>query len=430
MRDIKDVEMKVMKMPINKLLEAPYNPNRMKKSVFKKLIENIRKNKAYSPLIYNKRTGNIIGGNHRLRALRELGYKEIFVVPVDKSLEEEMSFCLALNKIAGTPDLASLPMVFNALQSNPELLSATGFDMPEIYQIIDAQTVHPVEEFDPKKELTRGEKAITKPGDIVELGVHKITCGSTTEPETLKRLLGKDVIKLVHMDLPYGCSFDPNNRPHSPRDKNQGSFSLPIKNDDLVGTKYLAWLKDVMAAITPFLSDTAPLYLWSGFVNFGLMTQLLLDLNFHVSNVITWIKPTACPGFGFAYKYASEFLLYAFPKGKGKRCWYGPENETNVWEIDREDGVSALHPTVKPTALARRVLRNSSQKGDIVFDGVMGVGFNLLACNQMGRIFRGVDCEPLYIDLCVRRYAQAFGMDSLSPEVRQKYFEGGNHGKA
>lgn len=419
--------MEVIKMAIEKLKEAPYNPNRMKKSVFRKLVENIRKNKIYSPLIYNAQTGNVIGGNHRLRALLELGYEEVFVVVVNMSLEEEMAFGLFLNKNVGEFNQPSLPMIFNFLQSNQELLAATGFEMPEICQITDTHTVHPVEEFDPVKESSRSKKVITKPGDMVELGVHKIICSDTANPETVNLLLGKEKINLVHMDLPYGAFFDPANRPQSPWNRKQKSKTMLIKNDDLVGLKYLAWFKELMVVITPFLSDTAPLYLWSGFVNFGQMTQLLLELNFHVSNVITWIKPTACPGFG-SYKYASEFLLYAFPKGKGKRCWYGPENETNVWEIDREDGVSALHPTVKPTALARRVLRNSSQKGDIVFDGVMGVGFNLLACEQMGRIFRGVDCEPLYIDFCVKRYAQAFGMDSLSPEVRRKYF-GGNYGK-
>ncbi len=422
--------MKVIEMAIDGLKEAPYNPNRMTKSVFRKLVENIRKNKVYSPLIYNAQTGHVIGGNHRLRALLELGYKAVFVVVVNMSLEEEMAFNLFLNKNVGEFNQPSLPMIFNALQSNQELLAATGFEMPEICQIADTHTVHPVEEFDLVKESARSKKVITEPGDIVELGVrrHKIGCANTANPKTMSRLLGKEKINLVHMDLPYGAFFDPANRPQSPKDRVRKSESIPIKNDDLVGPKYIAWVKEVMAAMAPFLHDTAPIYLWSGFVNFGSMTQLLIELNFHVSNVITWIKPTACPGFGCAYKFASEFLLYAFPKGKGKQCWYGPKNETNVWEIDREDGVSALHPTVKPTALARRVLRNSSQKGDIVFDGCMGVGFNLLACEQMGRIFRGVDCEPLYIDFCVKRYAQAFGMASLSSEVKRKYF-GGDHAK-
>jgi len=422
-------EMKVIKMPIEQLREAPYNPNRMNKSKYRRLVDNIKKTGAYSPPFFNQRTGNVPGGNHRLRVLRELGYKEVYVVPVNMTLEEEMAFNLFLNKNVGEFDMPSLPMIFNALQSNQELLSATGFDMPEIYQILDAHTVYPIEEFSPENELAHSGPVITKPGDVVELGLHKIICADTANPETLPLLLGKERIYLVHMDLPYGASFDPANRPQALKNRNRTSGAIPIKNDDLVGPKYLAWLKGVMSAVVPYLSETSPLYLWSGFVNFGLMTQLLIDLNFHVSNVITWIKPTACPGFG-SYKFASEYLLYAFPKGKGKKSWYGPENESNVWEVDREDGVSALHPTVKPTALARRVLRNSSKKGDVVFDGCMGVGFNLLACEQMGRIFRGVDCEPLYIDLCIRRYAQAFGMDKLSPQVRRKYFAGGKHGKA
>ncbi len=426
MKAIKDIEMQVVKMPIDKLREAPYNPNRMNKSKFRKLVDNIKETKAYSPLFFNSRTGNVPGGNHRLRALRELGYQEVYVVPVNMSLEKEMAFNLFLNKNVGEFDMPSLPMIFNALQYNQALLTATGFDIPEICQILDAHTVYPVEDFNPDNELTHSGAIITKPGDVVELGLHKIICADTANPETLSLLLGKERISLGHMDLPYGASFDPANRPQSLKNRGCTSGAIPIKNDDLVGSKYIAWLREVMSTVMPYLSETAPLYLWSGFVNFGPMTQLLIDLNFHVSNVITWIKPTACPGFG-SYKFASEYLLYAFPKGKGKKCWYGPENESNVWEVDREDGVSALHPTVKPTALARRVLRNSSKKGDIVFDGCMGVGFNLLASEQMGRIFRGVDCEPHYIDICVRRYAQAFGMDSLSPQIRRKYFAGGKH---
>ena len=131
--------MKVIKMAIDRLKEAPYNPNRMKKSVFRKLVENIKKNKVYSPLIYNAQTGYVIGGNHRLRALLELGYKEVFVVEVNMSLEEEMSFSLFLNKNVGEFNQPSLPMIFDALQSNQELLAGTGFEMPEIFQIIGSK---------------------------------------------------------------------------------------------------------------------------------------------------------------------------------------------------------------------------------------------------------------------------------------------------
>ena len=416
-------DMKVVKIPINEVREAPYNANVMDRKKFSKLIEHIKKNKTYAPLYFNKRTGNIAAGNHRLRALKELGYKDVFVVVIDMSLKEEMAFSLFCNKNIGEFNQPSLPMIFNALESDKELLLETGFEISEIFRILDTHTVHSIEEFNPEAELHK--KAITKPGDIIQLNKHKIACGNTEDPVLLKKLLGNDTIELLHMDLPFGCEFDPDNRPHLPNDKKHPISALPIKNDDLIGDSYIAWVRQVITAIKPFLSDKAPLYLWSGFINFGPMTQLLVELGFHVSNVITWIKPVACPGFG-SYKFASEFLLYAFPKGQGKLCWYGPKNETNVWEIDRQEGISTtdLHPTVKATALARRVLRNSSQRGGIVFDGVMGVGFNLLACEQMGRIFRGIDCQGVYIDIAVKRYAQTYGLNSLSSEIRDKYFGG------
>ena len=417
-------QMNVTKMPLDKITEAPYNPRKMDKKVFKKLVENIRKNQVYSPLIVNERTSYVIGGNQRLRALRELCYTEAFVVLVNMSLEEEMAFNIALNKLVGEFDEPSLPAIFNALQTDQELLAGTGFDLQEVFQIIDMHTVHPVEEFDADKELSPGKNTVTKPGDIVQLAAHKIICADTARKENIALLLGDEKVNLLHMDLPYGCLYDPNNRPHSPQDRDQHSAASPIKNDDLIGEEYLSWLKEVLLAVAPFLSDGTSMYLWSGFRNFGPMTQLLMEMGFYVSNVIVWVKPSACPGFGH-YKFASEFLLYVFPKGKGSRCWHGPKNETNVWEVDREEDCSALHPTVKPTSIARRVIRNSSKKGNIVFDGCAGVGFNLLACQQMGRIFRGCEIEPRYVDICVRRFVKMFGMDKVSPEIRHKYFEGG-----
>lgn len=161
-------------------------------------------------------------------------------------------------------------------------------------------------------------------------------------------------------------------------------------------------------------------YFWNGLRNFGGMTQALEEEGFCVSNIITWIKGSACPGYG-DYKFSSEFLLYSWLKN-GKHHWYGPPNETNVWQIDRQISDARLHPTAKPIELARRVLRNSSKRNDVIFDGCMGAGFNLIACQQMGRIFRGGDVECTYIDTAVKRYIRTFGIDSVSKEVRAKYF--------
>ncbi|MEI6049561.1 MAG: DNA methyltransferase [Bacteroidota bacterium] len=419
--------MEITKKPIDAVKYAPYNARTMKDKVFEKLKENIRTFKVYSPLIVNTQTWHVVGGNQRLRALKELGYEEVDVVLVNLPLNKEMSLNLALNKLVGEFDNPSLPVIFQEIMQDQELLSLSGFEPLEVFQIIDTHTTHTDEDFDVEKEISQVDKPITAPGDIVELGPHKITSASTTQKETLDRLLGDEKIALVHMDLPYGCSYDSRNRPKSPQKGKQKASWKAIENDDLVGEEYLQWFKEVVATIIPFLAQGAPAYFWSGFRNFGMMTQLLMELGFYVANVNTWIKPVACPGFG-DYKFSSEFLIYSWFKGGGSHRWFGPKNETNVWEVDHDEAAGKLHPTAKPVSLARRVLRNSSQRGDIVFDGCMGAGFNLLACQEMGRVFRGCDLECAYIDISVRRYIRAFGIDSVSAEVRSKYF-GGNYGK-
>jgi DNA modification methylase len=420
--------MKRIKMMIEELKYAPYNPRTMRKAVFERLKENIRVFKVYSPLIVNARNNQVIGGNQRLRALIELGYKEVDVVLVDLSPERELALNLALNKLVGEFDNPALPVIFQELMKDQELLSLSGFELPEVFNLIDMHTTHPDEDFDLEKEVSGIEKPITAPGDLIELGPHKISCSDTAKKETLDKLLGDEKIALVHMDLPYGCVYNSCNRPKSPQKRKQKAMWKPIENDDLVGEEYLKWFRTVVVTVKPSLITGAPGYFWGGFRNFGMMTQVLEEEGFYVANVNTWVKPRACPGFG-DYSFASEFLLYAWLKGNGPHRWFGPKNETNIWEFERDEASGRLHPTAKPVSLARRVLANSSQKNNIVFDGCAGAGFNLIACQQMGRVFRGCEIEPLYLDICVRRYIRAFGMDSVSEEVRQKYFVGGSHGK-
>ncbi len=420
--------MEITKMMIEELKYAPYNPRTMRKAVFERLKENIRFFKVYSPLIVNTQTNHVVGGNQRLRALRELGYKEVDVVLVDLSLDKEMSLNLALNKLVGEFDNPALPVIFQELMKDQELLSLSGFELPEVFNLIDMHTTHPDEDLDLEKEISGIEKPITAPGDLVELGPHKIICSDTAKKETLDKLLGDEKIALVHMDLPYGCSYNSGNRPKSPQKRKQKAVWKPIENDELVGEEYLNWFRKVVVTVKPSLIIGALGYFWGGFRNFGMMTQVLEEEGFYVANVITGVKPRACPGFG-DYSFASEFLLYTWLKGNGPHRWFGSKNETNVWEFNRDEASGRLHPTAKPVSLARRVLANSSQKNNIIFDGCAGAGFNMIACQQMGRIFRGCEIEPFYLDICVRRYIRAFGMDSVSEEVRQKYFGGGNHGK-
>jgi len=411
--------------PIDKVQEAPYNPRKISREMFKKLKDSIVEFKAYSPLVVNIRTSHAVGGNQRLKALRELGYKEVEVVLVDLNLQQEMAFNVALNKIEGQFDNPSLPVVFQEIMKDESLLNLTGFSYQEVFQIIDMNSPNIIDDFNEEEAFTE-KKAITQPGDLVELGPHKLLCADSTKEENLKRLLGDEKISIFHPDLPYRVFYNAENRPKNPNKRKLKGLWKKIENDDLTVEEYYKWCRQLFINVKPYFAKGAVFYIWSGFANFGMLTQLLMDLGFYVSNVISWIKPSAVPGFS-DYKFASEFLLYGWIKDAGAHKWYGPKNETNVWEVERDEACGILHATAKPVSLARRVIKNSSQPGDIIFDSCAGAGFNAIACHQMNRIFRGCELEPLYVDVTVKRYIRAFGMDSVSPKIRDKYIKGVVH---
>lgn len=415
--------MQLQKVKIEQLNPAAYNPRLDLKpgdEQYEQLKKSISTWGYVVYLVWNSRTGNLVAGHQRLKVLKELGYAEVDVVVVDLSLEAEAGLNLALNKIGGDWDQDKLAEVLNDVLKVPEFdLGATGFTLPEVNDILDAQIDTGIELLDPPQEISVPDEAVTKPGDLVCLGPHKIFCGDTGQKEALVVLLGAEKVYLVHMDLPFGVKYDHQQRPVSAERRKQMHKWPMIVNDDLQGEEYFTWVRGVMENLLPYLVPGCAVYLWSGFRNFGGLTQLLVEIGMNVSNVITWAKPSACLSFS-DYRFASEFLLYSWVKGSGPHRWFGPKDESNVWNIARE-GSWDLHPTAKPVELAMRVMLNSSQRGDIVFDGCAGSGFNLISAERTGRVFRGVEIVPGFVDVMVRRFAKTFGLSKVSEDVIVKY---------
>jgi len=162
----------------------------------------------------------------------------------------------------------------------------------------------------------------------------------------------------------------------------------------------------------------AAFYIWNGFMQFGPMTQMLTQLGAHVSNIITWVKPTICLSFS-DYNFSSEFLIYGWTKGNHK--WYGLANESNVWESNRDSISTLIHQNQKPIQLCQRALKNSSLKGDLVFDAFLGSCSSILGAETLGRRCYGIEIEPRFIDAAIKKYAAFKGKENLSPEICRKY---------
>jgi DNA modification methylase len=417
--------MLIRKIPISKINPATYNPRKNLKpddSEYQKLLGSIDEFGYIDPLIWNKKTGNLVGGHQRLKILLAKGLKEIEVSVVDLPIEKEKLLNIALNKISGEWDREKLAHLLDGI---PELdLKLTGFDLPEAENLIAGILGPDTEEdnFDLDALLAKDLPVITKPGDLITLGLngeHRLLCGDATKSSDVAKVMGDFRARLCHMDPPYNVNYNPDSRPVNKKTKNN-NYQGKITNDNLTPQKYSCWLKKVIDSVNEALVPGACFYIWNSHKNFGLMHDLLTEQNFKIASVITWAKESFAPGFG-DYNEQTEFCLYGWKCG-AKHNWFGPKNESTLWRINRDRTLFYNHPTQKALELAERAIRNSSKSGDIVFDPFLGSGTTLVAAARLGRRCFGMEIEPKYCDVIVRRYIATAGKDSVSKKVLRQYY--------
>lgn len=416
--------MKIEKIKIDKINPAAYNPRKDLKPGdpdYEKLKKSINTFGYVEPLVWNSRTGNLVGGHQRFKILLEQGLKEVDVSIVDLDLEKEKTLNLALNKISGDWDDEKLGLLLKELTQNPDFDSLlSGFDLPEISQIFDRLEEITEDNFDFDGQLKKIQNPKTKLGDIIELGEHRILCGDSSKSGDLAKLFGNEKAGLIHTDPPYNVNYYGGNRPNAtarPKDSKQWDR---IYCDNMTQEDYEAWLKQVLTNGASYLDQGADIYVWNGHRQFGPMYQILVDLKFHMGCVITWAKPNFAIGYG-DYNQQTEFCLYGWKENNGAHKWYGPNNESTLWQIKRDVTADYIHPTQKPLALAQRAIQNSSIRGEIVLDMFLGSGTTLMAADALKRRCFGTEIDPAYCDGIVHRYVNSAGKNTVSKEVLAKY---------
>jgi DNA modification methylase len=416
--------MRIEKIAIEKINVAIYNPRvdlQPGDSDYENLKKSIDTFGLVEPLVWNKRSGNLVGGHQRLKVLIAAGFKEVEVSIVDLDPVQEKALNLALNKIQGAWDNEKLAELVEELTKIPDFdIGLTGFDLPEVSEILDRVEEAKEDGFDLEKELNREGEPVTQKGDLIILGRHRLLCGDSSNPADIKRLIGDAKVNLIFSDPPYNVNYYGGNRPSAnTRPKKHRDWER-IYNDNLSQGEYEEWLKTILKNVTPYLAPGAPCYLFNGSAQFGPMYQILTELEFHVSCVITWAKESFAIGYG-DYNQQTEFCLYGWKEDNGAHHWYGPNNESTLWQVKRDHTASYNHPTQKPIALAHRAIKNSSKRGDIVLDMFLGSGTTLIAAEGLKRTCFALEIDPYYADSCIRRYLAVAAKDTVSEELRKKY---------
>lgn len=391
----------IKNIPVTRINPAPYNPRVDLKPgdpEYEKLTKSIKQFGYVDPLVWNERTGNLVGGHQRFKVLLTQGIKDVQVSIVNMSLAKEKALNLALNKIAGDWDDHKLAEVLDDLLKTPDLdIESTGFDLPEASKLLDelCESDDGQSDLDLAKELNSITEPVTKSGEIIHLGKHRLMCADSTKPKNINVLLNGKSVDLLFTDPPYGIEYS------------------AIKDKAVVAGDNTKDLIKILRAIKQI--DCRTKYVFGHWKTFNDYVKILGP----PATVIVWNKSqqsnSSMRGHNFhLYNPRHEFLFY-FGSQKHKAGLY----EENIWTVANE--IALDHPTVKPASLAMRAIRNSTNIGDLILDMFMGLGSTLIAAHCMGRICFGIEKEPRYCDLIVRRYLACVKDKDIPTDIIERY---------
>ena len=232
-----------------------------------------------------------------------------------------------------------------------------------------------------------------KYGDLIELGKHRLICGSSSDPEIIKKLVGDRKISLIVNDIPYGVAVVES------KDSTSKTKYKPIINDQLQSDEeYQKFNREWLETIKPYLATKNSFYIFNCDKMVFSLKKSLDESGFRFCQLLIWIKNHAVMG-RMDYLPSHELIVYGwvgshkFYKSKDKSLLFFPKPQK-----------STLHPTMKPIPLIRHLILNSSQIGDYVFDGFLGSGTTLLAADQTKRKCLGVEIDPEYCQTIINRY--------------------------
>jgi DNA modification methylase len=361
------------------------------------------------PVLIDERS-TVLDGVVRVEAAKLLGLTHVPCIRADHLTASERRLVrVALNRLSekGSWNLDTLKLELKDLILEDAPIEITGFSMPEIDHIIIGEKPAAVEAGPLAPEP--GAKPIVQGGDIFILGEHQIICGDSTDPGVLEVLMfGEDKARLILTDEPYNGSV----ADHETTGEHRGFLLASGEAND---AEFRAFNTAWIGACLPYVCDGALCATFTDWRGYPAVVAAALQLGLAPFDLIVWAK--ADGAMGNLYRSQHELLplfkkaphINNVERGKKRR------SRSNVWTYPgarlgsearqgRQD-----HPTVKPVAMLEDALLDMTERGDIVIDPFLGSGSTLIACEKTGRRCRGVELDPLYIEVILRRYEAVTG---------------------
>ena len=337
-----------------------------------------------NPLLVRRETGEIIAGHTRLKAANRLNMKLVPVRYLDIEEAEAHLLALADNKLGEIAEWDDAEVAAILADYPDEDAILAGFD-----DLPNVEKLDPVDGED-DDDLEPPAESVSIPGEVYELGPHRLVCGSSTDAASWELLLGQERAQLVWTDPPYGVAY-----------VGKTKDALTIENDALNPEELRQFLADALGLAAAHCAPGAAWYVAApAGPLFGVFGSVLTELGIW-RHTLTWVKNQFVMG-RCDYHYRHEPIFYGW-EPNGPHHWCGARNLDSILEFDRPKR-SAEHPTMKPPELVEHCIANSSLGGWIVVDAFGGSGTTLIACAKQGRRARLIELDPKYCDVIRRRW--------------------------
>jgi DNA modification methylase len=363
--------------------------------------------------------GMILAGHGRVEAARLLGMAEVPCLRFDHmSAAEKRAYVLADNKLAlnaGWDEDLLADELKSLLADAVDLdIGLTGFSIAEVDRLIDEQA--PEEPGDPADDLQPVHAPVRcAPGDVWQLGAHRLVCGDALDHRTLALLMEGEKAQMVFTDPPYNVPIEG----HVSGLGKVKHREFAQASGEMSRAEFTRFLRKAFDQLVANSRDGAIHFICMDWRHMAEILDAGEGIYAELKNLIVWAKDNG--GMGTFYRSRHE-LIFAFKQGTaphinsfelGQHGRY----RTNVWQYKGVNTLKsgrmeelALHPTVKPVAMIADAIKDVSQRNGIVLDLFGGSGSTLIAAHRTGRRARLVELDPVYCDRIIARW-EAFARD-------------------
>lgn len=419
-------------LPLSALTEFQGGLKERTAEDFAKIEKSIKKHGFSFPFFVwkNEGTNYVLDGHGRLGALQRMiaSGEQIPDLPVVyincKSKDEAKEILLKLNSSYGHMTVESVKEFLDGLE-----IDFNDLELPE-------GTLDFTKSLEPKETINDDdlpedipEIPVSKPGEVYQLGPHRLICGDSTNPEDLAKLMNGEKADLIVTDPPYNVDYE-------------GGTGLKIQNDHMEDNCFLNFLTDAFKAMLTALKNGGVYYIWHADSEGFNFRAAIKAAGGSIRQCLIWVKNSLVLG-RQDYQWKHEPCLYGWKEGAG-HYWDGKRDLTTVFDerpdyknMDKKQLLKEInelymkipnsiiyedkpsrseeHPTMKPVRLFERLITNSSKPGDIVLDIFGGSGTTIIACAKLNRKARLVELDPHYCDVIRRRWTEWAKDNGIEP---------------